>query len=141
MSVCLLIYHHRDYVLPPILQYSSGHLVCISCRSKLTCCPTCCGSLANICNLAMEKVAWNVKFPWKHSSKALRHPWYTPKKVNMRRPASGDHTYLCPCPDDHFGSSFHNFPKSKYYQYQPHLTCANLHVSRLIEIGGAIKEN
>lgn len=66
---------------------------------------------------------------------------YTPKKVNMKRPASGDQTYLCPCPDDNFGSPFHNFPKSKYYQYQPHLTCANLHVSRLIEIGGAIKEN
>lgn len=45
-----------DYVLPPILQCQSGHLVCSSCRSKLTCCPTCRGSLGNIRNLAMEKV-------------------------------------------------------------------------------------
>lgn len=45
-----------DYVLPPILQCQSGHLVCSSCRTKLTCCPTCRGSLGNIRNLAMEKV-------------------------------------------------------------------------------------
>lgn len=45
-----------DYVLPPILQCQSGHLVCSSCRSKLSCCPTCRGSLGNIRNLAMEKV-------------------------------------------------------------------------------------
>lgn len=34
-----------DYVLPPILQCQSGHLVCSSCRPKLTCCPTCRGPL------------------------------------------------------------------------------------------------
>ena len=34
-----------DYVLPPILQCQSGHLVCGSCRPKLTCCPTCRGPL------------------------------------------------------------------------------------------------
>lgn len=45
-----------DYVLPPILQCQSGHLVCSTCRSKLTCCPTCRGPLGNIRNLAMEKV-------------------------------------------------------------------------------------
>ena len=45
-----------DYVLPPILQCQSGHLVCGSCRPKLTCCPTCRGTLGNIRNLGMEKV-------------------------------------------------------------------------------------
>ena len=34
-----------DYVLPPILQCQSGHLVCSSCRPKLSCCPTCRGTL------------------------------------------------------------------------------------------------
>lgn len=34
-----------DYVLPPILQCQSGHLVCSNCRPKLTCCPTCRGPL------------------------------------------------------------------------------------------------
>lgn len=57
-----------DYVLPPILQCQSGHLVCSSCRPKLTCCPTCRGPLGNIRNLAMEKVAGNVMFPCKHSA-------------------------------------------------------------------------
>ena len=45
-----------DYVLPPILQCQSGHLVCANCRPKLTCCPTCRGPLGNIRNLGMEKV-------------------------------------------------------------------------------------
>lgn len=34
-----------DYVLPPILQCQNGHLVCSSCRQKLTCCPTCRGPI------------------------------------------------------------------------------------------------
>merc|ERR1711994_139279 len=47
-----------DYVLPPIMQCQAGHLVCSTCRPKLTCCPTCRGQLgANIRNLAMEKAA------------------------------------------------------------------------------------
>ena len=58
-----------DYVLPPILQCHAGHLVCSSCRPKLTCCPTCRGQLGgNIRNLAMEKVASTVMFPCKYSS-------------------------------------------------------------------------
>lgn len=36
-----------DYVLPPILQCQSGHLVCSNCRPRLTCCPTCRGPLGN----------------------------------------------------------------------------------------------
>ena len=48
-----------DYVLPPILQCQSGHLVCANCRPKLTCCPTCRGTLGNIRNLGMEKVRNN----------------------------------------------------------------------------------
>merc|ERR1719334_422737 len=57
-----------DYVLPPILQCQSGHLVCANCRPKLTCCPTCRGALGNIRNLAMEKVASTVQFPCKYAS-------------------------------------------------------------------------
>ncbi|XP_032892287.1 E3 ubiquitin-protein ligase SIAH1 isoform X3 [Amblyraja radiata] len=53
-----------DYVLPPILQCQSGHLVCSNCRPKLTCCPTCRGPLGSIRNLAMEKVANSVLFPY-----------------------------------------------------------------------------
>ena len=40
-----------DYVLPPILQCQSGHLVCSNCRPKLTCCPTCRGPLGNNNNI------------------------------------------------------------------------------------------
>ena len=34
-----------DYALPPIMQCQSGHIVCQSCRQKLTACPTCRGPL------------------------------------------------------------------------------------------------
>lgn len=34
-----------EIVLPPIMQCQVGHLVCASCRPKLSCCPTCRGNL------------------------------------------------------------------------------------------------
>ena len=36
-----------EIVLPPIMQCQVGHLVCASCRPKLSCCPTCRGTLGN----------------------------------------------------------------------------------------------
>lgn len=56
-----------DYVLPPIIQCQSGHLVCSNCRPKLSCCSTCRGPLGNIRNLAMEKVAETVTFPCRYN--------------------------------------------------------------------------
>ncbi|KAG0719345.1 E3 ubiquitin-protein ligase Siah1 [Chionoecetes opilio] len=86
-----------DYVLPPILQCQSGHLVCANCRPKLTCCPTCRGALGNIRNLAMEKVASTVMFPCKYSSSGcsatLLHTDKTEHEDTCEfRP------YMCPCP-------------------------------------------
>ncbi|EDX10788.1 GD14671 [Drosophila simulans] len=86
-----------DYVLPPILQCSSGHLVCVSCRSKLTCCPTCRGPLANIRNLAMEKVASNVKFPCKHSGYGCTASLVYTEKTEHEETCEC-RPYLCPCP-------------------------------------------
>ncbi|XP_055993946.1 E3 ubiquitin-protein ligase SIAH1A-like [Sorex fumeus] len=86
-----------DYVLPPILQCHSGHLVCGNCRPKLTCCPTCRGPLASIRNLAMEKVANTVRFPCKYASSGceitLPHKEKAAHEENCEfRP------YSCPCP-------------------------------------------
>ncbi|XP_038072512.1 E3 ubiquitin-protein ligase SIAH1A isoform X1 [Patiria miniata] len=86
-----------DYVLPPILQCQSGHLVCSSCRPKLNCCPTCRGPLGSIRNLAMEKVAQTVMFPCKYSSSGCMATMsYTEKPEHEEtcefRP------YSCPCP-------------------------------------------
>lgn len=86
-----------DYVLPPILQCSSGHLVCSNCRPKLSCCPTCRGQLAGIRNLAMEKVANTVSFPCKYASAGC--------EVNLPHTEKPEHEescefrpYSCPCP-------------------------------------------
>ena len=57
-----------DYVLPPIMQCNSGHLICANCRPKLVCCPSCRGPLGSIRNLAMEKVAETITFPCRFSS-------------------------------------------------------------------------
>jgi len=87
-----------DYVLPPILQCHAGHLVCSSCRPKLTCCPTCRGQLGgNIRNLAMEKVASTVMFPCRYQSSgcglSLLHTEKTDHEETCEfRP------YSCPCP-------------------------------------------
>ncbi|KAF7989815.1 hypothetical protein HCN44_008489 [Aphidius gifuensis] len=86
-----------EYVLPPILQCQSGHLVCSNCRPKLNCCPTCRGPLGNIRNLAMEKVASNVMFPCKYSTSGC-----TVSMVHIEKPDHEDacefRPYSCPCP-------------------------------------------
>ncbi|XP_032736093.1 E3 ubiquitin-protein ligase SIAH1A-like [Lontra canadensis] len=86
-----------DYVLPPILQCHGGHLVCSTCRPKLSCCPTCRGPLASIRNLAMEKVANSVLFPCKYAATGCR--------LASRHTEKAEHEemcefrpYVCPCP-------------------------------------------
>jgi len=84
-----------DYVLPPILQCHAGHLVCSSCRPKLTSCPTCRGPLGgNIRNLAMEKVASTVMFLVGTNPQVVASPSYTLKKRTMKRRASSDLTLV-----------------------------------------------
>ncbi|KAK5639294.1 hypothetical protein RI129_011786 [Pyrocoelia pectoralis] len=86
-----------EIVLPPIMQCHVGHLVCSSCRPKLSCCPTCRGTLGNIRNLAMEKVANNLMFPCKHKQTGCR--------VSLGLNEKAEHEeiceyrpYSCPCP-------------------------------------------
>lgn len=43
-----------DFALPPILQCQSGHIVCASCRSKLSSCPTCRGNLGTFLRLQVS---------------------------------------------------------------------------------------
>lgn len=86
-----------DYVLPPILQCQNGHLVCSSCRQKLTCCPTCRGPIGNIRNLAMEKVANTVFFPCKYSLTGCTALLSHSDKPEHEE-ACEFRPYLCPCP-------------------------------------------
>ncbi|XP_072897699.1 E3 ubiquitin-protein ligase SIAH1-like [Hemitrygon akajei] len=87
-----------DYVLPPILQCQAGHLVCNTCRQKLTCCPTCRGSLTpSIRNLAMEKVASAVLFPCKYASTGCLLTLHHTEKPD-HEDACEFRPYSCPCP-------------------------------------------
>ncbi|RWS25053.1 E3 ubiquitin-protein ligase SIAH1-like protein [Leptotrombidium deliense] len=104
-----------DYVLPPILQCQNGHLVCASCRQKITCCPTCRVPISsNIRNLPMEKLASTMMFPCKYSSSGCNI-----SLLHTDKPEHEDSCefkpYSCPCP----GSS------CKWYgpleQVMPHL--------------------
>ena len=86
-----------DYVLPPIYQCESGHLICNTCKERVQCCPSCRGRLGTVRNLAMEKVAETVKFPCKYGSNGCTmRLLHTEKRIHEtsceRRP------YACPCP-------------------------------------------
>uniref|UniRef100_A0A4W3K9P9 E3 ubiquitin-protein ligase n=1 Tax=Callorhinchus milii TaxID=7868 RepID=A0A4W3K9P9_CALMI len=76
-----------DYVLPPILQCQSGHLVCSNCGTKLTCSSTCRGPLGSIRNLAMEKVVNFVLFPGKYFSSGC--------EITLPHTEKADHEQLC----------------------------------------------
>ncbi|KFM63131.1 E3 ubiquitin-protein ligase SIAH1-like [Stegodyphus dumicola] len=86
-----------DYVLPPILQCQNGHLVCASCRLKLTCCPSCRGPIGNIRNLAMEKVATTVFFPCKYSQSGCKQQLMHTEKTDHEELCEF-RPYSCPCP-------------------------------------------
>ncbi|CAH1153816.1 unnamed protein product [Phaedon cochleariae] len=86
-----------EVVLPPIMQCQVGHLVCASCRPKLSCCPTCRGTLGNIRNLAMEKVASNLMFPCKHKSTGCRMSLGLNDKAEHEEICEF-RPYSCPCP-------------------------------------------
>ncbi|XP_007092327.2 E3 ubiquitin-protein ligase SIAH1-like [Panthera tigris] len=86
-----------DVVLPPILQCQGGHLVCGSCRPKLTRCPICLSQLGSFRNLALEKVGDSLLFPCKYASSGCEE--------TLRHTAKADHEdlckyrpYPCPCP-------------------------------------------
>ncbi|XP_017043115.1 probable E3 ubiquitin-protein ligase sinah [Drosophila ficusphila] len=87
------------YMMPPIMQCALGHLLCSSCRRKVTLCPVCRVSLTNIRSLAMEKVASKLVFPCMHSAFGCRARLsYADKQIHEEdcdwRP------YFCPYPDD-----------------------------------------
>ncbi|CAL8069660.1 unnamed protein product [Calicophoron daubneyi] len=86
-----------DYALPPILQCQSGHIVCASCRSKLSSCPTCRGNLDNIRNLAMEKLAAGVMFPCRYSTSGCPETFHYTAKAEHEAVCEF-RPYDCPCP-------------------------------------------
>ncbi|XP_032612060.1 E3 ubiquitin-protein ligase SIAH1B-like [Hylobates moloch] len=86
-----------DYALPPILQCQRGHLVCRSCRSKLTSCPICRGPLGYIRNLAMEKVANFVLFPCRYACLGCEITLAHAEKVG-HEDVCQFRLYSCPCP-------------------------------------------
>merc|ERR1712128_74365 len=86
-----------DYVLPPIMQCNSGHLVCQNCQPKLTHCPTCRGQAPTIRNLAMEKVAATVYFPCKYHTSGCHQSFLHDKKAAHEETCEF-RPYHCPCP-------------------------------------------
>lgn len=86
-----------DYVLPPIIQCNSGHLICSNCRPKVHCCPSCRGPLGSIRNLAMEKVAETIAFPCRFSAHGCgKRLLYCDKRNHEER--CEFRPYPCPVP-------------------------------------------
>jgi len=52
-----------EYMRPPITLCVNGHNTCIICKQRLPHCPTCRQQFLNISNVALEKVATELKYP------------------------------------------------------------------------------
>ena len=52
-----------EYMRPPITLCANGHNICNTCKQKLPHCPTCRQQFLNTRNVALEKVATDVKYP------------------------------------------------------------------------------
>ncbi|KMZ00129.1 probable E3 ubiquitin-protein ligase sinah [Drosophila simulans] len=87
------------YIMPPIMQCPRGHLICSTCRSKLTICPVCRVFMTNIRSLAMEKVASKLVFPCKHSHFGCRARLSYAEKIEHEEDCDC-RPYFCPYPDD-----------------------------------------
>ena len=61
-SVC------REIILPPIMQCTKGHLICIDCKKKCTTCPQCRGRMEHSRNFAFEKIVSDMLFPCKYDN-------------------------------------------------------------------------
>lgn len=88
-----------DYVLPPIHQCDSGHLVCSNCQPKLATqiCPACRGPLSGVRNLAMDKVAETVLFPCKYANSGCSLRFLHNEKRKHEETCEF-RPYACPCP-------------------------------------------
>nr|AAB94380.1 seven-in-absentia protein homologue-1 [Caenorhabditis elegans] len=86
-----------EYMLPPYMQCSSGHLVCSNCRPKLQCCPTCRGPTPSVRNLGLEKIANTVRFPCKFSTSGCPLNFHHADKTEHEELCEF-RPYCCPCP-------------------------------------------
>ena len=63
-----------EYILPPIWQCIRGHLICTSCKDKVSLCPTCQQKLDPISrNLTLEKISESLQFPCKYNCVKMLH--------------------------------------------------------------------
>lgn len=88
-----------EYILPPILQCQSGHLVCSACRRKMNECLICRTRFSRheIRNSAIEQMASNLKLPCKYAGDGCTAlPIYTEKAQHDR--TCDFRPFLCPFP-------------------------------------------
>jgi E3 ubiquitin-protein ligase SIAH1 len=52
-----------EYMVPPIILCAKGHNICDKCRPKIPVCPTCRQQFLDARNVALEKLARDVKYP------------------------------------------------------------------------------
>jgi len=71
-----------DYIIPPVKQCIKGHLICSSCFQKLkpATCPTCRSDLSQERNLAVEKIAYLLKYPCRYSLSGCKQFFLLPQK-------------------------------------------------------------
>ncbi|XP_067121342.1 E3 ubiquitin-protein ligase sina-like, partial [Centruroides vittatus] len=60
--ICYTVVH------PPVYQCTNGHIVCSSCRQRITTCPTCRETLGHIRSLVAEQIASTLQLPCTNES-------------------------------------------------------------------------
>uniref|UniRef100_A0A0K0E4I0 E3 ubiquitin-protein ligase n=1 Tax=Strongyloides stercoralis TaxID=6248 RepID=A0A0K0E4I0_STRER len=86
-----------EYMVPPLFQCGAGHLVCGSCRPKISSCPSCRGPVPNVRNLALEKIAATIYFPCKYNINGCDEAFSASEKLPHEE-ACEYRPYCCPCP-------------------------------------------
>lgn len=88
-----------DFAVPPIYQCQNGHLVCQTCSTKITHCPTCRVPIAEpaIRNLQLDRLAETFQFPCKYNFNGCEWKSYWFKKRDHEDGCEFI-SYSCPCP-------------------------------------------
>ena len=82
MFLLEIVSHYNKYICIFTILGIKGHLICSSCFQKLkpATCPTCRSDLSQERNLAVEKIAYLLKYPCRYSLSGCKQFFLLPQK-------------------------------------------------------------
>jgi hypothetical protein len=83
-----------EYIRPPIMLCENGHNICNICKQKVPHCPTCRQQSLNTRNVALEKLAREVKYPCTCRNYGCREIYSFYLTVEHQRNVSTFHSHV-----------------------------------------------